>query len=67
MGDTESCVGEWALDVANGLFLVFMANETTDLECVETGGVETGCGCGCVVVHVNKTKHVSDLSDKFCH
>ena len=47
MGDHDGCVGEGALDVADGLFFVFIANQATDLEWEKTGGVETGCGCGC--------------------
>ena len=47
MGDHYGCVGEGALDVADGLFFVFIANQATDLEWEKTGGVEMGCGCGC--------------------
>ena len=73
MGDHDGCVGEGALDVADGLFFVFIANQATDLEWEKTGGVEMGCGCGCgcgcviVHVHVNKLESGFHLGEKCCH
>ncbi len=34
------------MDNANGLVFVFLSNESADIECAKTGGVETGCRCG---------------------
>ena len=57
MGDHDGCVGEGALDVADGLFFVFLLNEA-------------GCGGGWEcrrVVHVNKLESGFHLGEKCCH